>query len=708
MITKLELTNFRKHETLVVDFAQGINVIRAANEGGKTTLTEGIAYAMFGTKALRTSLDDAVTLGRDTKSLKAAVSLQNGADYYTFTRSKGGAEVLKNGTVFVTGQNEVSNFAAQLLGADAVTGAKLMLAGQNGIRGALEEGPKALSQLIEDLAGFSTFDQILEAASQKLALGSPALLEERLKGAEATLEAATAALPESPDEAVHTAEVERMTADIDQLQASVQPLQKKAGDLTTQHREASALFLARTEKERAAKQAGESVDAAKRQVETLRDAAAVEVDTSQIPLFKAQIAEAEDFEARKAAYEKFKVLPSGKVYGADAEQFEADAKTNAEKLRATTDTILDVRGKIADLQRQRINHDTCDKCGQDVTHLASVKETNLRVDAEIAELQPKLDAANAELSGLTEFESTVTAVRSFAVKLRAALRGLEDYIELDESVYPATAKWKGLPPTTPIPHAPRDELAAIEARVKAVEAAKAKLELALEQQLKAEQARDAADAALAATDAPDAAEIMRLTEERDKALVEVQANDGRVLIAQQTLKTLEQSFAQSKQLWSSAQARITDAQQTIAACKADLDSLAFNNELVKRLRAIRPLIADKLWATVLSSVSVMFSQMRGTPSIVTKGKAGFAVNDQAIESLSGSTLDILGLALRCSLLHAFIPHCSLLVLDEVAASMDDDRTSALLGFISGAGFDQVLFITHETISESVADNVIEL
>jgi DNA repair exonuclease SbcCD ATPase subunit len=100
--------------------------------------------------------------------------------------------------------------------------------------------------------------------------------------------------------------------------------------------------------------------------------------------------------------------------------------------------------------------------------------------------------------------------------------------------------------------------------------------------------------------------------------------------------------------------------------------------------------------------------MRGEESWVSKCKDGFKVNGQAVESLSGSTLDILGLAIRCALIRTFLPQCSLLILDEPAAAMDERRTESLLGFISGSGFNQVLLITHEEISESVASNVIEV
>ena len=78
-----------------------------------------------------------------------------------------------------------------------------------------------------------------------------------------------------------------------------------------------------------------------------------------------------------------------------------------------------------------------------------------------------------------------------------------------------------------------------------------------------------------------------------------------------------------------------------------------------------------------------------------KGKAGFTVNDVPVESLSGSTLDILGLALRCALLRTFIPRCGLLVLDEPMHGCDANRSEAMLGFLKSIGFEQTLLVSHE-------------
>ena len=84
------------------------------------------------------------------------------------------------------------------------------------------------------------------------------------------------------------------------------------------------------------------------------------------------------------------------------------------------------------------------------------------------------------------------------------------------------------------------------------------------------------------------------------------------------------------------------------------------------------------------------------------------VNGEYVGSLSGSTLDLLGLAIRVALVKTFLPTCPFLILDEPASAMDSNRTALMMGFLSGVGFNQIILVTHEDLSEAVANNVIEL
>ena len=708
MLISLKLTNFRKVVSDEMTFTPGINAIRGANEASKSSRIEAIGYSLFGAKALRTPLEACVTWGEPVSSLKVTLTLSLGGDTFQFSRSKAGAEVLKNGAVFCTGQMECSALAATLLGADVNTAGKLLLANQNSIRGALDGGPKELSLLIEELSSMGVFDQILENAQEKLALGSPALLEERLKGAEATLEAAMQNLPPPVDAAQHDAAIKTLSDKVAATKESLPTLELAASAAEKAWRAASVLYMDRVTLESNVEKASENLKRAEDQVSALAPAAST-LGTDSRPALRQELAEAEDFAARQVAYRVFNALPTGDRYNGPALEFESVSGLNAKEKGEVEHEVEVVTRQTIMAKAKRINHDKCDKCGQDVTHLKHVVETNAAVDAEIATLNRRETALRERLVTLSKDYTSFTGIERFAKLYTQAAAKISTYVTLDESTYPPTATWNGsVPQEGPDLADIKARLTKMDAEVKAVESAQAKYELAVEQLNAASAALNSAQQALATHQSPTADTILELTEAKDNASLNLNAAKGEIILAEREMAEVTTAFEAAQRLWSMAQSRVDDSTAVIAACKKDLGSLAFNNGLVKKLRAIRPVVANRVWASVLSATSVMFSQMRGEPSVVTKETSGFLVNGQSVASLSGSTLDLLGLALRVSMTRTFIPNSGLLVLDEPCAAMDSDRTEAMLGFIASAGYQQVLLITHEEISSSIADNLIEL
>jgi DNA repair exonuclease SbcCD ATPase subunit len=179
------------------------------------------------------------------------------------------------------------------------------------------------------------------------------------------------------------------------------------------------------------------------------------------------------------------------------------------------------------------------------------------------------------------------------------------------------------------------------------------------------------------------------------------ARDASLQLASRDLSEAQLRYRMGVQAYESAQAQVVRLQAAIAAQEA-------NNSLIKKLRTARPLVAAKLWASLLGSISRIFSDLRGEPSQVEKGASGFTVNGKPAAAFSGSTLDILGLAIRVSLLRAFLPGLSMLVLDEPSAAMDSSREEVMLGLLAQLGLDQVLVVSHSDAVKAVATNVVEL
>lgn len=187
MLHKIRLENFRKHADLTVSFTAGINAIRAPNEAGKTTLLEAIAYALFGTKGLKESIDDVVTYDMPVSKLRVALDFDHAGVAYNIKRSKSGAEL--NGTgVKVTGQAEVTRFVEKLLGTSADMASKLMLAKQKGLGGALSGGPREAGAMIEDLAGIDLIQRYIDLITAHLVAGQTSAAEANVASARARAE----------------------------------------------------------------------------------------------------------------------------------------------------------------------------------------------------------------------------------------------------------------------------------------------------------------------------------------------------------------------------------------------------------------------------------------------------------------------------------------------------------------------------------------
>ena len=426
---------------------------------------------------------------------------------------------------------------------------------------------------------------------------------------------------------------------------------------------------------------------------------------------KQQLSDAQNHAKRSEAYKVFKSLPEvPRYWNGSAENFVAASKSFDDTEKSIRRDIASIESAIRELNRQRLDGGPCSKCGQPTAHLTHITETNAQIDAKLAEIEPALQPLKDNLEVAEARREYIAPIPKSSAQVQPLLHKLAGYVELNEEFYPPKVSWIGSVPAEEAVDVAdlRKRIAVIEADRKAKEADEARAKLAQEQWEKALRAYEKVAEERDALMAPDADMIIALTEVKDQAVVNLNVATGEIELARKEIAEITKAHEQAKQMWAVCQSRVEDAQRVIAECKADLDSLSFNNGLVKKLRAIRPVIANKLWNTVLASVSVMFSQMRREESWVTKEKDGFKVNGQSVESLSGSTLDLLGLALRASCLRTFLPQCGLLVLDEPMHGCDADRSESMLGFLKSVDFRQTLLVTHESVSSTVCENLIEL
>jgi DNA repair exonuclease SbcCD ATPase subunit len=230
-----------------------------------------------------------------------------------------------------------------------------------------------------------------------------------------------------------------------------------------------------------------------------------------------------------------------------------------------------------------------------------------------------------------------------------------------------------------------------------------------------EQAKEAAEAvqaaegslavakALADTSQPTIEGFHALDTEQAARTLELSTRRAAHATAQLKLEHAKTLYAAQLKARESLKTQLAEAKQAITETN-------FNNALIKKLRVVRPQVADKLWGMVLATVSKYFTQIRGISSKVTRSDKGFLVNGHFVGGggLSGSALDSLGLAIRIALTKTFLPNTRFLVLDEASSACNEEREANMAGCVAASDFDQIIWVTHSDAIEAFANHVIQL
>jgi len=703
MLKRIQITNFKCHEALTLDFGLGLIAIRGAVEKGKSSLLQAVAYALFGTKALPYSLEDTVTYGKPVSTLKVVLDfVVDGVDY-TISRGKSGAEINYAGGS-VTGQTETAAYIGKLLGTDAQAAPKLILANQNEIRGALAAGTKATTELIEKLAEFDQLDNLIDLIQAKLVTGSTAAAEAAVESAQVQMD--NLGTMEQPDMVVLRAR--EMSAE-----GAVTLCTQLVATATTEHREATAALANAKEVNADIRRAKSNIEAAnERLAKSEAEFKAIKVPkapaATAIQKQEAIIREGNAALALEDVYKAVKpALGLEPLYEGTFEQLEQEIdslrkrssewKMERVKLTAAIETTLAL--KVAG---------SCTLCGKDVSEVAEVVAKNEELEAKASLLKKEADSLGGKVAQALKDEAELVTIRSKSKTAVNLANKYAKHLDIDASVTPPLLKWPGAVSFEAVEKdvaAALEELAELKQALDAHKTANARKEQALKAVEASKQDLDHAVTSLGGREEIDLSSLQRVEQEREQAVRERRENLDK---ARTQLEQRRSHNREAVAKWESYLKLRSQVEGTLSKAKEDLRVLQFNNTLLKAVRTARPVIADKLWALVLGAVSKYFSDMRGNRSLVTKTPDGFVVDGHNAATLSGSTLDILGLAVRVALVKTFVPHAPLLVLDEPTAAMDVERTATTLGFLTQTGFKQTIIVSHEEATEAVADHLIQL
>ena len=705
MLKRLKAKNFRKLVDTELTFGPGLTAVRGSNEAGKSTLLEAIAYALHGAKACREAIDDVVTWGEPKNSLKVELDIETDNVTYTVKRSPTGAEVWFSGRSEpdVVGQTEVTNFMSRILGMDASAMNRLVFASQGGIRGALDEGPTATAEMIEKLADLTQIDDVLQLIVEHLPTGSTAGAEARLQQLQDQL--ADLKPVEKQDwaakKAEHSEEVSHFETQLDQAENDAAQITASVESKKREQQEAARQQARKV-------QLASDLERATTRLRGLQTWAQKEViDTDTLTHEIEQLANLASEVRLYEATAPFLPLPEVHWEGSKASFDEEVEQLSADRTRVRAEGA-EAGTRIRVLKAQRVSSSVCGFCDQDVSQFPAVVEKNAQIDRELEELDHYLQGRDAVLKALDEDLNDLAVVVGGAIKRaeklnRAVALGK---VVLDDLTYPPGATWVG-----PVPdEAALERLPALQKALKTaqehnkeVEAARIQLPLAQEsvERLRVE----LEGVVVVVVDEEDFERIKLLASEASAKLQGVKRD---LQEARQALTRLESAEANEQQMLALYEQAKANLVAQITQARAEIEEIGFNNELLKAVRAARPIVAEAVWNMVLSAVSTYFSELRQEECVVQRQGKIFTVNGKGIGGLSGSTKDILGLAIRLALTKTFLPNASFLLLDEISAACDPERTAVMLGFLQATGVPQTILVTHELESEAVADNLIQL
>ena len=696
MLTKIKLENFRQHLNLELDFKNGVTVLRGSNEQGKTTVFEAVAFALFGVKACRNN--DLTTWGEPDNSHKVTLDFTTHDEQCTITRTKSSAELQVTracGSVrVVTGQTETVKAVETMLGLKPGLGSQLMFVGQSQIQGILAEGGAKTTSFIEKLADLDVIDNLVNELQDNYPTGKTLVLDDMLESSKEELLAATIELKATPDP------TKMLEAEIKELKNN---LTEKQAALVEAIAEFEAIDLKYNESKTAEIEYKHYVEKKKNldnRLLELKDLAFVaEPVETDLTALKEELAGLELLEENYKDFVSHKDEVTARMLRADwtanfdrvsAELVERN-NIIQEKSKEVEDNIKTIAG-LSDI--------CCKTCKREFENAAEQKALAYDLELINEKLNLEIEALFAEQEPLqVEFEN----LKSYATWCPELLNTSWTY---DKTYIPAKLVWKGPDVSNYI------EGKVFETRVSIVNADKEyaynvreykiyKDMLSRKQELSAE-LED-----LVEIHKPE--DSTKIEELRNTSKCLVQDRQHKVYQLGSEVKNFDANNVHRYNKHIAALSRVAELEDSIARCTKSIEQTALNNLLLKSLRAAKPLVADKIWRAVCETVSVYFSQMRGVESVVSKdSKEGFTVNGEAISSLSGSTLSILGLALRVALVKTFLPSCDILLLDEPFDGADNSRRDSMLGFIVQSGFMQMIIITHENSTESFSDELLLL
>ena len=708
MLLQLKLNNFKRHENLVVDFTQGLNVIMGPNYRGKSSILHGILYAFFGASAVPCNADKIPRTGSTTFSV--ALTFRLGADLWEIVRTKSTDNILKNGEKQATGKSAVAAQVQKLLNMSQSQFTRLLYAEQKRAENLVSLGSADLNRTIEEVAGTSVVKDAIVKLSQLLSASNAAAEAVRsVMGA-----APDAGAVEELEQAARQAK-DAVTAGVTAVEDSQRVTSNLRATLNDLRQRKSAYDHALL-----------TVQRAKNELEQAkaRLGAMAHVDDAQVASARAEVDRltSELADARAAYTEAKKAVEQW-----DAHQRELAAINDAElKLLALVpvparpdstelarvSAMVEREASAVAVARQTVQqlaeaarNGTCSACKRPFE------------DHDPAKLADELAVATGELQ---EREEELANSRTNLRLLQEAVAAHDAAVNTNQHRESAKAQWmarKAAFEAVQVPQGSPEKLhelntkgSTISADLQNAKAQLATLETAAAQHAKAAAAVEAARAALTAAQ-----------EHVPAAVDEGQVRSAEVQVRQAESDQADRQarLTQSRLALQSAEQSLTTLRDAVERYKANEAKLRQHEKKAdqsKRLRAFLQTNFDTFMSETWDGLLAMASHFarQGTEGFISEilrsddGKFEYVEEGaqfSVMGSASGAQRSLMGLSMQIAMSEMLPCPLPVLMLDEASADMDPDVSAALVTVLRNLN-KQVIIVSHREMDAAVADNVI--
>jgi len=722
MLLAAELTNFKKHNSLSVNFTDGMNVIRGPNFSGKSTLLAAIAFALYGMRAIGSDKSELITTGE--KSCKVSLNLitpEDGTEVEVIRTHKD-AKVLnvKTGEMIATGSTSVTSWVEDTYGADVKEFLTHTYSRQMETSVLLTIGATDLQKKVEAMAKISIIDKMIKKAGKNATFLSGKIegmdigefsieqLKEMLKESEVAHELHASTLKDAAEvfdnacnkkkeleENIRKAEAsnEKVNFAIDCMAG----LKIRLMDVEKQFEES------KDQVNSFPKDLAEQAQAAtKKESEFLKNhlenaKKAPRRDSAEISLYETEEWIGITGKPNVKLAEELDIVIAN-------EQSQLDG---LEKIYVTAkESVRSIQLDISRLEKA-LDEGECPTCHREHENFnqrdleTEIKKLNARTEILLGETDIASKSYTESKENLDQLieehpgDGTQEALDSAVAQLSELKKEIEEYKDLPSS----------------------DKIEVAEHELATLTTVREDLNLALSDQTLATSELESLKRSINQL----LDDIAKQEPIANTSLLEVNEFYTQLRHSQNDLETAKENLAdvtrEDTELEYDVTAKgnaLTVARNKEVEVKQVKVKLNLTQDLQKYLRDSRTRFLGSIWGVILARASEIASSTtqnqedqiteirlkdNGTFSYVEKGR------EFSVKSASGCQQEIMGVALRLALCDLFYGQSSYLMLDEASSQMNEENSAALAGILAATG-KQILYVTHRMAEQTIAQNVI--